>query len=181
DATDEDTRITGCGIDAGTRNQVQQTHMNCGLGEHYNNTTNSYWMYQVDTENASSGSPIITEDYSSALYTLGIHTTGGCDAGSTGCSTSEGYNKGTSFENNDLESAIQTFPGSTVKYVDNGHTLGGDDGTIFRPYSTVTQGVSGVTTGGILSIVKGYYNESSTLTITKAMTIEAPVGSVTIY
>ena len=173
-------RITGCGKDndpigsTGGNNyqtKVQQTHTGPNLGEVYIGASEVYWKYEVDTWNAGSGSPVI---YYGTNYTIGIHTSGGCTSGG-------GYNKGVSFENNSLESALQTFPGSNVKYVDKGHTLGGDAGTIFRPYSTVTQGVSGVTTGGILSIVKGTYNESGTLTIEKAMTIEAPVGTVTIY
>jgi hypothetical protein len=60
-----------------------------------------------------------------------------------------------------------------------------EDGTVFRPYNTVTEAITGVLNGGIISIVAGSYTEASGNTFTagadgKSMTIVAPVGTVTI-
>lgn len=49
---------------------------------------------------------------------------------------------------------------------------------MFRPFNTVAGAVNAVSAGGIVSIVKGSYEES--LTINKAITIAAPVGNATI-
>lgn len=162
------TRVTGCGFDNSpwSYNQVQQTHTGPNLGETYEGPSDVYWEYQVDTENSNSGSPII--DNSNGI-TLGIHTNGGC-------SSTEG-NTGTSFENNSLETAIRNSTGTLAVFVDNNHPST-DDGTVLRPWTTVAQGVSDVSTGGILSIVKGVYDETNPLVITKEMFIEAPAGSV---
>jgi hypothetical protein len=59
-----------------------------------------------------------------------------------------------------------------------------ENGTIFHPYDTVTEAVAAVASNGVVSIVAGSYTKAAnTLTIGddgKPMTIEAPVGSVTI-
>ena len=59
-----------------------------------------------------------------------------------------------------------------------GADLAAENGTVLRPYDTIADGVSAVPAGGLLSVVEGSYPE--TLTITKAMVIRAPVGTVTI-
>jgi len=170
-------RITGFGVDddppgsTGRYNQysqTQQTHSGLSLGEVVNSAYNAYWKYRVDTRGGNSGSPV---QINGTDLSVGIHTHGGCH--STG-----GYNKGTSFENDNLENAVQTFPDPIVCYVDKGHPIDLEDGTVCRPYDQVIEGVTSITSGGLLSIVKGEYNES--LTINKAMTIVAPVGKVTI-
>jgi hypothetical protein len=123
----------------------------------------------VDTEGANSGSPII---WNSRNLTIGIHTDGACTQ--TG-----GENSGTSFEHNALENALAGFPGINVVYVDNGMPLlATENGTIFRPFDTVTEAVNAVVAGGTISIVRGMYNEA--ITISKAMTLSAPVGPVSI-
>jgi len=175
-------RITGNGTDDTplTRNRTQQTHSGSNVGETYISATQVYWEYQVDTEGGGSGSPIIVNG---TTVSLGIHTTAGCDNPLTG----DG-NKGTSLENNDLESAVQTFPGPIVEYVDVGHpfatSLG--NGTALRPHNTVPEAISEIASGGIISIVKGNYTDAAGNTPFtagadgKAMTFQAPVGSVTI-
>lgn len=92
---------------------------------------------------------------------------------------------GTSFDNDGLEAAIQTFPGNRTTYVDSVPWLYpgvGDpepqNGMVFSPFRTVADGVNSVEAGRVLSIVKGNYNER--LTITKKMRIEAPAGKVII-
>ena len=81
-------------------------------------------------------------------------------------------------KNTELADTLNTYLSHNIMYVDNGHPATIEDGTIFRPYDTVIEGVNAVPSGGMLYIVKGSYNES--LTINKAMTIIAPVGTVTI-
>lgn len=182
-------RITGYGVDGppplygggdppGPRNsdsQTLQTHSGPYNGETYEGPSDSYHSYRVDTMGGNSGSPIILDG---TLTTIGIHTDGGCtDTG--------GNNYGTSFENNALENAIQTFPGLNVIYADAGHPVSSsnEDGTVLRPYDTVTEAVKAVTSGGIVSIVSGSYTKAAGNTFLvgedgKWMTIEAPVGTV---
>lgn len=73
-------RITGFGVDSGTRNQTQQTHVGP-----YSSSTSTKIYYVTDTEGGNSGSPIIDE---STGHAIGVHTNGGC-------SSSGGANSGT--------------------------------------------------------------------------------------
>ena len=177
-------RITGYGLDnipPGTTggynsdSQTLQTHSGPYYGEVYQGPSDSYHRYEVDTMGGNSGSPIIRD----TITAIGIHT----DAG---CSSSGGYNKGTSFENDSLENAINTFPGNNVRYVDNIHPGSTPrNGTVMRPYETVTEAVNAVPSGGIVSIVRGTYSAAAGNTFIagadgKAMLFQAPVGSVII-
>ena len=177
DDSPSNVRVTGCGVDNtppgstggyNSDNQTLQTDTGPFLGEVVQGSSDIYIEYTVDTMPANSGSPVIILG---SLMTVGIHTNGGCNPPSTG-------NFGTSFENNALENAIQTFPGANVTYLDKDHPVVSEDGTVFRPYDTVSEAVNGASSGDILSIVKGSYNEQ--MTISKAMTLSAPVGTVTI-
>jgi hypothetical protein len=177
-------RVTGFGLDstpAGCTNnlnadsQTQQTDSGAFLREVVQGASSVYIEYTVDTEPANSGSPVIVDG---TLVTVGIHTNGGCSPPSTG-------NKGTGFENDNLESAIQTFPGTNVVYVDRGHTVTQKEGTVFRPYSKVSDAIPAVASGGGVSIVAGSYPASEGNAFTagqdgKAMTLQAPVGTVII-
>lgn len=179
-------RVTGYGVDGpppnwgyGTSprnsdNRTLQTHYGPYKGEEYQSASDVYIKYAVDTLNAGSGSPVIVYG---TTTTIGIHTDGGCHT--------DGQNYGTSFENNNLENAIQTFPGSNVVYADVGHPVSYEDGTVLRPYDTISEAVSAVTSNGRLSIVKGSYSKAAGNTFTagadgKSFLIEAPVGTVTI-
>jgi hypothetical protein len=62
--------------------------------------------------------------------------------------------------------------------VDKGHPIATKDGTIFRPFATLTEAISAVPAGGVVSIVAGSY--SGGVTLNKAMTLTAPVGAVII-
>ena len=162
-------RITGYGADSeATRNKVEQTDTGPYKGE--SSSGDDIWhKHRVDTRGASSGSPIIWNAYNIAI---GIHTNAGCEA-------EGGTNAGTSFEHNPLETALDDFPGSSTVYVDRGMpAIATENGTVFRPYNTVAEGVTAVSTYGRLSLVEGYYDE--TLVIDKAMTLVAPVGTVII-
>jgi hypothetical protein len=172
-------RITGYGVDGpspdfgdpppnNADNATQQTHSGPYNGETVVGASEVYLEYEADTQPGNSGSQVIVNGTD---ITIGIHAEGGC-------TSSGGSNKGTSFENDDLENAIQTFPGTNVVYLDNGHPTTVEDGTVFRPYDTIIEASSAVSSGGILSIVAGYYNEN--IIINRPMTITAPVGVVRI-
>lgn len=179
-------RVTGCGLDetpvgcTGNRNaqsQTLQTDTGAFGGEVVDSATDVSIEYFADTRNANSGSPVII---TGTTMTIGIHTDGLCDTPPEG-------NFGTSFENDGLENAVAAFPGPVVRYVDVGHThaaaLG--NGTVLRPFDTVTEAVTAVPSGGIVSIVAGTYTAAAGNLFTagadgKAMTFQAPVGTVVI-
>lgn len=172
-------RLTGYGLDntppgsTGSWNansQTEQTDSGSFLKEDVEGPSDVILEYTVDTTGGNSGSAVMSTTNSVAI---GIHTNAGCNPPDDG-------NTGTGFENNNLENAIQTFPGANVVYADKEHPVALEDGTIFRPFDTIGEAVTAVTTptGGIISIVTGSYDE--TLTINKAVTLTAPVGAVTI-
>lgn len=164
DWSPSDIRITGYGVDSGSDNQSQQTHSNTSLGETYNGPNDVYWSYNTDTEGGNSGSPVIADGASTKLA-VGIHTHGGCD------------NHGTSFEVNDLEASLDGFPGAGTEHVDNGHPVYSEDGGVMRPYDTFSEGLSAASSGDVISVASGEY-ATGAITISKAVTIEAPVGEV---
>lgn len=194
-------RITGFGVDNAPAGPTANccafddigncTHPNCNaqsrtlqtatgpyVSETVNNATNIFHSYKTDTEPANSGSPII---WNANGFAVGIHTHGGCN------SDGSGDNDGTSFENNGLEALLQNWPGANTVYADSisPPTTPVEDGTIFRPFNTVTEAVSAVANGGRISIVEGSYTKAAGNTMTmgadgKSFTLLAPVGTVTI-
>ncbi|WP_281282185.1 serine protease [Aliikangiella marina] len=86
-------RITGFGVDSGSTNQTNQTHVGANAG-----SSGTTMRYTADTTGGNSGSPIIDEATGEAV---GIHSHGGC-------SSSGGNNNGTSFFNTALWNAIDT-------------------------------------------------------------------------
>ena len=74
-------RITGYGVDVGTANQTQQTHIGPNAG-----SSGTTMRYVTDTEGGNSGSPVIDGLTNNAV---GVHTHGGC-------TSSGGNNNGTS-------------------------------------------------------------------------------------
>jgi hypothetical protein len=170
----EDIRITGYGADTGSDNVTLQTDVGIYQGEFDDypgiDIFGVIHMYRADTEHGNSGGPIIWENTG---FAIGVHSQGTCDAAPLF------GNYGTSFEFDPLESDVNTFPGSSISYVDAADYPGTNEtGTIFEPFNTVQEGVDSVSSGGILSVVRGSY--PGALTITKSMTIRAPVGTVTI-
>ena len=172
------TRVSGCGIDttpAGTtgganaQTQTQQTatgpfDVEIGSGGSIS------LQYAVDTEPANSGSPVIWEANG---FTIGIHTAGGCTA-------SGGSNAGTSFELDALEIAIAGVPGPVGAYLDLVKAPGGrENGSVFEPWDTLGEAVNAIPVNGLMSIVTGNYSAAGT-TVTKPMTMIAPVGPVTL-
>jgi V8-like Glu-specific endopeptidase len=75
-------RITGYGVDDGTANQTQQTHIGPNAG-----SSGTTMRYVTDTQGGNSGSPVIDGLTNEAV---GVHTHGGC-------TSSGGNNNGTSF------------------------------------------------------------------------------------
>ncbi len=81
DLTPDSIRITGYGVDDGTANQTQQTHVGPNAG-----SSGTVMRYRTDTQGGNSGSPVIDD---ATHFAVGVHTHGGCTA--TG-----GANQGTS-------------------------------------------------------------------------------------
>jgi len=143
-------RITGCGVDddppgyLSSHNSDNQTiQMDNGpyVGETNINDNMVYHEYIVDTRSNNSGSPII---WMPGELTIGIHTNGGCNP-PTG-------NAGTSLANDGLEAALQNFHGPNTIYVDTFTSSINEDGTIFYPFDTVSEGINAAINGGQLFI-----------------------------
>lgn len=175
--------VTGFGIDnsppgpsppyyLNSDSQTQQTHTGP--------TSTSYGTvirYFVDTMPGSSGSPVINPEFLVSL-TDGIHTHGGCSSSDPPVSP----NNGTRFNNPDLESAIHSFQldgFADVEYVDGLHPESNEDGSVFRPWDSVAEGATSVSSYGVVCIVKGYYDEQN-IVITNPMTIKTTAGPVVI-
>jgi hypothetical protein len=162
------TRITGFGTDDGVDNQTEQTHAGpfAGLGS----SGSDIWVsYATDTEGGNSGSPVMWDAISTAF---GIHTNGGCT--STG-----GSNVGTSFQVIALQNAINAFPGPSTVHVDVGHPTPGA-GSLTSPRASLSHAMSSVPVGGIVSVYPGSYAITIGTIITRAQTVQAPTGLVTI-
>lgn len=162
----------GCGYNCNSASGTQQTH--AGRLDDIEGYTIEH---EADTMPANSGGPVIWE---STGYAIGIHTAAGCD------SFILGYNNfGTHFTHPTLASWVNDLRGSNAVYVDVARNITTPLGTVFRPWETVAQGVLFVSNGGVVSIVEGNYPASAGNTFTagadgKQMTLEAPVGIVTI-
>lgn len=163
-------RVTGFGTDTGADNQTNQTSTGPFSGE-VTSGADIRLDYAVDTEGGNSGSPVIWETVGIAI---GVHTNGGC-------TTSGGNNAGTSFEVDALENAINAVPGAGSTHVDANHpVIVPESGSLLRPWNTIGEGISAVATGATVSVFAGYYTLAAGTTLTRAMTIQAPVGVVTI-
>jgi V8-like Glu-specific endopeptidase len=181
-------RITGYGNDntpAGTtggnnsRHRTEQTSTGPFRGE----TTSGAQVthnYRVDTEPANSGSPLIWR-IGSVDFSIGIHTDGGC--GDDGA----GENAGTSFNQQNLATTVNTWPAATVRYLDTVSAIASETGSIFRPYRNFNNAYSGTPNGGTLILVAGSHPRTTAGNTgtwgsgqTKSITLRAPVGAVTI-
>ncbi|MCP4411568.1 MAG: hypothetical protein GY808_03225, partial [Gammaproteobacteria bacterium] len=88
-------RITGYGVDSGTANQTNQTHVGPEMS-----SSGTTMRYQTDTQGGNSGSPVIDELTGNAV---GVHTHGGCNSGG-------GNNNGTSTFNTAFWIALDIPP-----------------------------------------------------------------------
>jgi trimeric autotransporter adhesin len=181
-ANSENVRVSGYGIDntpPGTtggenaQTRTLQSHTSTYLGQTQENG-GTFHSYSVDTTAANSGSPIVWSG--NPLFTIGIHTTGGCT--STG-----GSNSGTSFGHDALETALQNFWGPNTVYVDTAvypnTSAAQRNGTIFRPHATLVNGIIATPTGGNLVLMPNTY--TGVPVFNRAMTIRAPAGAVTVF
>jgi hypothetical protein len=182
-------RVTGCGKDctpAGSAGGCQCTPcanacnaqsrtLQTSTGAYDGETSGAgsiYHEYSVDTMAGNSGSPILWTP-SGGQVSIGIHTNGGCADG--------GSNIGTSFEHNPLENSLEDFPANNCVFVDKGMPMiATPDGSVFRPYETIADGLADVTDGGCVSVVTGNYGETFVINGTIGFEIIAPVGSVVI-
>lgn len=168
-------RITGFGNDDSSSNSTNQTSVGPYKDEYVGGTNDIDHEYFTDTEGGNSGGPIIWESYGVAI---GIHTTSGCLN-----PFSNFGNAGTSFEVDILQSAIESRWGAPARFVDRGHTLPvNDDGSIYRPFDTLTEGAAACPDNGVVVIVGGSYSAASgnTFTINRPMRLVAVSGSVVI-
>lgn len=164
------TRVTGFGTDAGVANQTNQTSIGPFVGE-VTAGADIRLDYVVDTEGGNSGSPVI---WDAENVCFGIHTNGGC-------TTEGGANSATSFEVDALEIAINNFLGANTMHVDNNHSMPvTEGGTLMRPWNTFIEAANTVTPGAVVSVFTGSYSVLAGTVITRAMTIQASVGTVTI-
>lgn len=164
----------GCTYDCNSDSRTQQTHTG-----RLDDIDGYDIEHEADTMPANSGSPIIWESNGLAI---GIHTAGGCDDFGSGYT-----NFGTHFGHPTLSSWINNLRGDDAIYVDTARNINPPfaTGSVFNPYDSVGLGVVGVPNGGVVSIVEGSYPASAGNTFTvgadgKQMTLEAPVGAVTI-
>jgi hypothetical protein len=167
-----------CTNDCNAQHFTNQTQAGPFVTENNDGVNDISVEYQADTTGGNSGSPVIWTTISTGLA-VGIHTNAGCDA--------DDGNQGTAFEVNNLETAMRNFTSTLARFVDVGHsfasTLG--DGTILRPFDTVTEAVAAVPDGGIVSIVAGTYTAAAGNTFVagedgRSMLLDAPVGTVVI-
>jgi len=86
-------RITGYGVDGGTANQTQQTHIGPNAG-----SSGTTMRYVTDTQGGNSGSPVINGLTGVAV---GVHTHGGCNS-------SGGNNNGTSLFHSAFWAAVDS-------------------------------------------------------------------------
>ncbi|MBN2172107.1 MAG: hypothetical protein JW819_12380 [Candidatus Krumholzibacteriota bacterium] len=161
-----DVTVNGYGDDDGVFNNTEQDDTGPYLGEHVEASDDVWLEYIVDTMGGNSGSPILLYG---TYVSVGIHTDAGCDPPDAG-------NKGTSFTNSALADALADYLGAPAVYVDGDHPATLEDGTIFRPYDTLTEAAAAAPAGAIINIVEGLYGD--TPSISTPMTLTAPVGEV---
>ena len=119
-------RITGFGVDSGTTNQTNQTHVGPNAG-----SSGTTMRYRADTTGGNSGSPVID---AATGVAVGIHTHGGC-------TSSGGNNNGTSFFNTALWNAVGTVS------TDNAQFISQSVPTTLAPGQTATASVTMKNTG----------------------------------
>jgi len=184
-------RVTGYGVDdspAGSQPSVccgedsdgNCTHMGCNSSSLTQQTAtgtksahSTTWLtYQVDTEPANSGSPILHENPGLAI---GVHTNGGCQ------DNGQGANSGTRLSQSTMNSALNSFLGGAM-FVDFVNVTATQNGTALNPRRTLFSAVDALTPGGTIVLAGGTYTAAAGNSgiITKACTINAVSGTVSI-
>lgn len=162
------TQPSGCAGGKNALSQTQQTEAGTFIGYDIVAPAIASIEYHIDTTDGNSGSPPMLNG---TRTVLGIHTTGGCNGSPTSA------NSGTAFANVELQQALQTFPGANVVYVDTTSVSPQEDGSIFHPFVTAGAAFAAAKSGALVSVATGSYER--TLTLTRPVTLVAPVGTVT--
>ncbi|NOX45710.1 MAG: hypothetical protein GXO89_01880 [Chlorobi bacterium] len=119
---------SGCTGYYNFRSQTLQYSTGDNLGEYFNGSNDVYWEYLVDTQGGSSGSAVMSSGVSGVYrHAIGVHTDGGCNPPNTG-------NKGTSFEADDTEAAMNSYWQSQAEYVDKYHHTSSTVGSAVLPH-----------------------------------------------
>jgi hypothetical protein len=174
-------RVTGYGVDSdppgctNDRNEFSQTQQTNTGGFGFDLNLPGYLTVNADLTCGNSGGPII---HTNSIVALGIVTR---------CTTSCFFvsNHGTGFANPDLAERLETFAGPVVRYVDSGHPISAESGSVFQPFDTVPEAIADAPTGAIISIAAGSYPVAAGNHVLagadgKALFIQAPVGLVVI-
>jgi len=184
-------RVKGYGVDnspmgsdptdcCATNSSGNCTHFGCNansltlqtaIGPKDDDDTN--WVsYQVDTEPANSGSPVM---YASTEYAFAVHTNGGCE------SDGGGANFGNRLTQSVMAQFLNEFLGGAT-FLDNANVSFIDAGTALFPAQTLPQAVNLAPNGGTVAIAGGNYAAASgnTGTFNKAVTLTPVSGVVTI-
>lgn len=170
-------RITGFGRDdtppgtTGGENADSHTNQDSpGPFKELKSESGTVWLeYQVDDTPGHSGGPVIWNEHDLAF---GIHTHGICEGANDN-------NKGTSFFSAELTVALHAFPGPNLLYVDAVHPggYGPFDGSVLLPFNDLADAAASTPADWTLWIVPGQYGP---VTVTSALTMTAPMGSVVI-
>ena len=122
---------SGCTGYYNSNSQTLQYDVGSNLGEYFNGSSDVYFEYLVDTQNGNSGSVLQSNGISGVTaHAIGIHTYGGCNPPNTG-------NKGTSFEADDTEAAMNSYWQSNCEYVDVGHHFSSTVGSSVLPHESI--------------------------------------------
>lgn len=180
---------TGCTGSYNYYSQTLQYDIGSNLGEYFNGSYDVYFEYLADTQGGSSGSVLQSSGVSGVTkHAIGVHTHGGCSAPDYG-------NKGTSFEADDTESAMNSYWQYNCEYVDEGHHLSSTIGSAVLPHQYVQNALNqadaghgpGVTSMEMILIAGsnngsgGVYDESVSYSgASNGVTIMSSVGAVII-
>jgi|GEM_PF-5815059 len=157
-------------------NRIQQEDW--GYLEYTNSLSLSVLSHDLNASSGNAGSPMFT--YVNSLpYGFAVLTTVNMNEG-TAVERNAVY--GTGFKNTDFTNAMNTFYGSQTVHVDSKHfkeqTGYTRDGTVHRPYNSLSTAVTAASNNDVLVLTKGAYQEG--LTISTPVRLIAPTGGVSI-
>ncbi len=148
-------------------NKTQQTDIGPVSGSESISGNYASWTVLLDVQGGASGGPVMDP---SSEYAVGIISS---------CSTVSENMGATSTENNNFETALNSYFNNNTTHADADHTEKYySDGSIFRPYGSFSSAVSSASNNGLIILTHSYFDEA--LTISKPLKIIAPVGKVVI-
>ncbi|MEM9674572.1 MAG: T9SS type A sorting domain-containing protein, partial [Bacteroidota bacterium] len=119
---------------------------------------------KIGADEPAIGAPIT---YENSNVAVGIHNRGATVLG-----------LGTGFRDDEFRRHLGEFFSDKTTYVDPNSYWNEENGTIDKPYLTIANAAQNVDEDGVLSIVKGSYNEG--VTLNTPMTVKVPLGPVVI-